>query len=89
VFRRAAIDQSWMMIPPALTLVLTRMRRTPVAEIRQRRAGHATAATLDGMGLGAGVPSRHRPSSTLFIAIAAEIGMEFLADSDRQAPLTF
>jgi hypothetical protein len=41
---------------------------------RQRRAGHATAATLDGLGLGAGVKAHQRISSNLSIATAPGIG---------------
>src|SRR5262249_26873200 len=60
---------------PALTVVFTCMKRSPLWQrTRQRRAGHATADPLAGMGRGAGVPSRQRSSSTMSIPTAPKIG---------------
>src|SRR5262245_40283287 len=68
----------WLLLggqSPALTAVFTCMKRSPLWQsTRQRRAGHATAAPLAGMGRGGGVPSRPRPSSNLLIPTASKIG---------------
>src|SRR5262249_21151905 len=61
---RTAASLWFIFRPPALTVVLTRMTQSPVAESspaprRSRERRHAGSK-----GLGGGVPSRHRPSSS-------------------------
>src|SRR5262245_15009407 len=70
----------WLLLSgcsPALTVVFTCMKRSPLLQrTRQRRAGHATAAPPAGMGLGGACLHAAARPLTMSIPTAPGIGQK-------------